>query len=121
MIKYILDLIYRTKKNDLSNYISFIIDPNRINEPNVKISIIDTTNDSCKQFAEMIYSLNAGEYQQSITELLLNMGKQDAKIQKFVETTIVYWEYLMRSRKMSSSQSINDPLIMPTDFNKNAK
>lgn len=133
MIKNLINRFFRKSETNNNqqqggNAITFFIDLEHDSEPNVKISITDTTDEACKKFSELLFDLNSGEYHKSILDLLLNIGKQDEQIQKFVETGILYWSYLLHAKnteykyhKTNSSWKEYKPLIMPTDFNKNAK
>lgn len=94
------------------------------NEPNVKIRIEDTSTDACRKFAEMLYELNTGSYHETIIRLMVQMSDQDDEIKKFMETAILYWGFLLNNKKLNMNNNeeyIDKPLIMPTDFNKNAK
>lgn len=133
MIKKIIDKFFSIKTDTKEssaiggNSITFFIDLEKDSEPNVKISITDTTEQGCKKFSELLFDLNSGEYHKSILDLLINMGKQDDQIQKFVETSVLYWSYLLHAKNTEYKYNKtnfwkeNKPLIMPTDFNKNAK
>lgn len=129
MIKQIIKNIFSKKiktQNTIpqpisGNSITFFIDLEKDSEPNVKIVITDTSNEACKKFSELLFDLHSGEYHKSTLDLLLNMGKQDDEIKKFAQTTILFWSYLLKTNNIVGYDKKSKPLIMPTDFNKNAK
>lgn len=101
------------------NHIVFSLDPKSNNEPHIKIRIDDTSHAACSKFAEMLHDLNSGLYHESIIKLMLQMSQQDSEIKTFIETTMLYWTYLLN--KQNKEQTTDKPMIMPTDFNKHAK
>lgn len=130
MIKKLIENLFRKQKPDTAqsasgNSISFFIDLDKDSEPNVKIVVTDTSEEACKRFSELLFDLNSGEYYKSMLELLLTIGKQDSEIQKFTENTMLCLNYLFQIKnkgyKKSKIQLNSKPLIMPTDFNRNAK
>lgn len=126
MIKNLFKFISFKNKTTSDNSISFIANAHKDIEPSIKISIGDTSDDACKKFTEILFNLNSGQYYKSIIDLLNDVGQKDNKIYKFVETSILYWSYLLNTKyieykKNNIISKTNKPLIMPTDFNKNAK
>lgn len=105
----------------IGNCIIFSLDPNN-NEPHIKIRIEDTSNEICSKFGELLYDINNGSYKESIIKLMLQMSGQDTEIKKFMESTIIYWSFLLNKAENRNLFDFKDkPLVMPTDFNKNAK
>lgn len=107
------------------NCIIFSLDPKSNDEPFIKIKIENTSNEDSIKFAQLLCDVTDGLYNESIINLMLKMTDQDLQIKKFVHSTILNWTLLVKtynkSNKDLSSNNDNQPLIMPTDFNKNAK
>lgn len=109
-----------------SNFILIRLDP--VNkEPYIKLNISDISDNACKQYAEALYNLNVGRYYQSFIDLLLEISQHDAHINKFVQSLIIEWGYLIKANTFSNNEidtkDIQDyePIISPMDFNKHAK
>lgn len=101
------------------NCIIFSLDQKSNDEPFIKIKIQNiSTNDSIK-FAQLLYDITGGLYNDSIINLMLKMTEQDLHIRQFINSTILNWGLL--SKDYNRSNTDNQPVIMPTDFNKNAK
>lgn len=132
MIKqFISNLLNKTRRvtranealpND-QNYILITLDSNEKYEPYIKLHFIDLSDNAREKFTEALYHLNNGEYHQSFINLMLEMSHQDEEIRKFVQSSIIYWGYLIKQLGINNTTTseINKPLISPTDFNKNAK
>lgn len=129
-LKDIISYFFKHKNNHTGNQINegnaivFSLNPSLNNEPHIKIKIEDTSDEASKKFAEMLFDINIGSYNESALHLLARMSEEDDEIKKFVETTIIYWGFLMKDKKHLLNASIvwkQKPLIMPTDFNKHAK
>lgn len=120
---------WKSKQNNedpIDNKIVFCLNPEKNNEPFIKIIISDTSKESCYKFGEMLFAINSGLYHTSIAQLLMNMGKEDKEIKNFVETSIMHWADLIKDSedkniKNSKWKNKDKPLIMPMDFNKNAR
>lgn len=114
-----------TNVNSEGNCIIFSLDPKSNDEPFIKIKIENTSNEDSVKFAQLLCDITDGLYNESIINLMLKMTDQDLEIRKFVHSTIMNWSFIVKSYnkldKDLSSKNDNQPVIMPTDFNKNAK
>lgn len=107
-----------------TNCIIFSINPEMNYEPYVKIRIEDTSIGACAKFVQMLNDVNSGSYSESIISLMTDMGTEDQNIKNFMKTGILYWKSLLNNNQQTADtcKIYNDrPLIMPMDFNKNAK
>lgn len=110
-------------KNVHNNYVSFYIDKNT-KEPTIRTNIYDTSDEACQKYAEMLFNLNSGLYQQSIFDLLSGMSKQDEEIAAFITNVILNWMYISKDAELSYEQkqwNNNKPIISPTNFGKHDK
>lgn len=108
-----------------SNYILITSDADLNYEPHIKLHVVDLSDEACEKFTESLYHLNAGQYHQSFINLMLDMSHQDKDINKFIQSSIIYWSYLIKKNGLTTSSTenidTNKPLVSPLDFNKNAK
>lgn len=107
------------------NYIKFLIDK-ETKEPYIKMSIKNLSEEDAQLYGELLFDINAGLYQSSIIDILVDFSKEDEKIHKFVMKTIVDWHHLSSAKnEMVSNKDIKPwlkkPQISPLDFNKHAK
>lgn len=124
MISYIKNLLSSfgiNKSRNIENFsgnnrLEFIIGDT---EPNIKVSIIDTDDQSARMFADLIHSLVSGYYTNSIHNLLIDLSKQDKDIKEFVTKTLFYYNLLLINKPQPRSD--NDPVIKPTEFLKYGK
>lgn len=135
-MKYILDNIKNIFKKpepfkeqsdkDLGyNYITFLVDK-ETKEPYIKMNIQHLTEDESKAYGEMLFDINAGLYQASILDILVDFSKQDDDINTFVKNTILHWHALSSIKNELVSGVVEKPWlkrpqISPIEFNKNAK
>lgn len=113
---------------DLNNRMVISLNPKRGGEPFIKIIVGETSDDSAKQFAEMLFNVNSGLYYGSIVDLLISMSKEDDEINRFMKSAMVYWSHLIQESNDSNYDRLDKikwsddkPLIKPTEFNKYAK
>lgn len=116
------------KKNDTKsegNCIIFSLDSLSNNDPFIKIKIENTSTEDSIKFAELLRDVTDGLYNDSITNLMLKMTDQDLHIKKFIHSTVLHWIFLLKNQNCNDTDLLNkiqdQPMIMPTDFNKNAK
>lgn len=107
------------------NYIKFLIDRNT-KEPYIKMSIKNLTEEDAKLYGELLFDINAGLYQSSIINILVDFSKEDTEIHKFVISTINNWHKLssIENEKICNADKkpwLKKPQISPLDFNKHAK
>ena len=111
--------------NPEGNCIIFSLDPKSNDEPFIKIRIENTSNEDSIKFAQLLCDITDGLYSDSIVNLMLKMTDQNLEIKQFVHSTIMNWSFLIKSYNESNKDLLskidNQPVIMPTDFNKNAK
>lgn len=110
----LVSLFYTNKK--ISNYILFELDKDG-DIPNVKLKIMDTSDASSEKFAEMLYNINKGIYNQSILDLLLDVGAQDSTINNYINSTIVWWK-IFNAQSGNLTTKKHHPIVKPTDFNR---
>ena len=108
-----------------NNSIIFLLDSKTNNQPYVKMNIIDTSDEQCSRYAEMLFNINAGMYHQSILDLMVNMGQTDATIKKFIHNVLLIWAKKMKDSDTYTTANSqfpkwnnNKPQVLPTDFNK---
>jgi hypothetical protein len=133
--KNILSLFYKSannsnKESDIekniankNNCIIIYID-NKTQEPIIKTHIYDLSDKACRSYAEMLFNLNAGLYQQSIFDLLSGLGKQDEDVGAFITNVILNWMYISKDAELSYQEkewNNNKPLVSPINFGKHAK
>lgn len=120
----------KNNTNSEGNCIIFSLNPLSNNEPFIKIKIESTSTEDSIKFAELLRDVTDGLYNDSITNLMLKMTDQDLDIKKFVHSTILHWIFLLKNQSCDNTELLtkiqnqsreNQPIIMPTDFNKNAK
>lgn len=112
------------------NCIIFSLDSSCNNDPFIKIKIENTSTEDSIKFAELLRDVTDGLYNDSITNLMLKMTDQDLQIKKFAHSTILHWIFLLKNQSYNDKDLLtntenqpieNQPVVMPTDFNKNAK
>jgi hypothetical protein len=129
ILKKIRSYFSKEKITDESNRIILSLDEKLENPPLIKIIITDTSDDHSKKFGEMLFNINSGFYHSSIFELLMNMSKEDKDIKHFIETSLIHWAALIKdntAKLLENKQNLkwqnqDIPMIMPMEFNKNAK
>lgn len=121
-MKNFLSYFFKTNKiKDSSipnNAIEFLVDGN---EPNIKISVIDLSDNSAKVFAKMIYDIVHGGYETDIINVLLELSLKDDDIQKFISKVLMHYSLYKTTYVTQDNYDENksdDPIVKPTQFNK---
>lgn len=99
-----------------ANAITIILDSN--NEPYIHIAITELDIDKAINFGKTLSDLNHGYYVTSITNLLLQLAKEDNSMHLFIKNVLSSWSL---QNKINSSVKNNEPIIRPTDFIKSLK
>lgn len=107
------------------NYIKFLIDK-ETKEPYIKMSVKNLSEEDAQLYGGLLFDINAGLYQSSIIDILVDFSKEDEKIRQFVMNAIVDWHNLSSAKNEIVSNKdikpwLKKPQISPLDFNKYAK
>jgi len=108
------------------NYI-LITFPKDHKEPYIRLNITDLSDEECNKYSEALFNLNSGRYHFSFLELLKEMSLQDNTINKFIQSAIMHWGYLIKANSQQIPQQEVDnnqsdsPIVSPMEFNKHAK
>lgn len=125
MLSKILKKLFSNKTKDGSATKQSIKDTNAItvivedNEPYIHIAITDLSTDKAISFGKMLSDLTNGYYVSSITEILLQLAKNDTSINVFVGQVLAGWS--LQNKMNNSNTDIDNPIIKPTDFIKSIK
>lgn len=122
MLKFIKNLFNsksnRTKEeSSVNNSITFIVDKD--NNLYIYVSAFNLEEEDSKNFADMLHGICGGQYTQNILNILLDLGKEDAKINKFINSTIDQWAVVCANKTISNTTLVknnNEPMIKPTVF-----
>lgn len=132
----ILNWIFQNKtipENKSNTYLSsgncivFSLNPESNNDPYIKIIIDDTSVMSSVKFAELLYDIFTGMYNESTINLMMKMSNENPELKQFIHSCILNWSLLARHNDHANkpfenkNYEENIPVVMPTDFNKNAK
>jgi hypothetical protein len=100
-----------------ANYLLFYITPDET-DPAIKIGLSDLSETSCKNYAEMLFNIFFGFYQNSTSELLKDMSKEDEDIDAFVKNMKMYFAFCIQDfqEQMQKRNDSDEPLIPPTSF-----
>lgn len=98
-----------------TNAITIIVEDN---EPYIHIAITDLSIDKAIDFGRMLSDLTNGYYVSSITDILLQLAKNDASINVFVGQVLSAWSL---QNKVNINQDNDSPIVKPTDFVKSIK
>lgn len=119
-----------TKTSDQSgNCIIFSLNPEMNNEPYIKIKIDDTSIGASAKFAELLYDIFTGIYNESTVNLMMKMSNEGSDIKQFMHSCIMNWSLLAKNKDTINETNDQNkyyddddtPVITPTYFNKNAK
>lgn len=122
MLKFIKNLLNHKsnaikEESSVNNSITFIVDKD--NNLYIYVSAFNLEEEDSKNFADMLHGLCGGQYTQNILNILLDLGKQDAKINKFVNYTIDQWAVMCANKTITNTitpNNSNEPMIKPTVF-----
>lgn len=113
----IKQLFVKPEKSSNTQPTSVQFSLDRDNEPHVKITIADTSNEAADVFASMLDGINHGKYLDSVLKILVEIGSQDKEINSFVKRVFNKWSYL----ENKNEQDLLGPQVKPTDFFKGSK
>lgn len=121
MLKFIKNLLNHKssdtkEESSANNSITFIIDKD--NNLYIYVSAFNLEEKDSKNFADMLHGICGGQYTQNILSILLDLGKEDTKINKFVNSTIDEWATMCGNKAIPNTTSLNnnEPMIKPTVF-----
>jgi hypothetical protein len=82
----------------------------------VSVDIGSMDDKALKDFAEILFYINTGQYQTTITNILVSLCDQKPEIADKFETVLKQWLLLETTYEKSLEKAkINDPLIYPRD------
>jgi hypothetical protein len=122
MIKYILKKLFSSNKK-IENNDEFIPKHNTVTFwigedglPYSKVYIIDTSPESAQYFADMLFSINTGQYINYILSILVELSSKDKDVNNYVRKVIDSWKNITDNNEDTNSKQ--EPYIKPTTFNK---
>lgn len=111
-------------KEEENNSIIFSLSKNK-DDPLIKIDLVNMSEEDCKNYANMIFNINFGLYENTIFSLLKKIGKEDIDSGAFTKNLAMY--YLFKAKdletkiKADEDPITNKPVVSPTEFQKYAK
>lgn len=91
------------------------------NRPFIHIRIEHLTEESAQSYADLLFSLTTGLYNQSLINTLSDIASKDTNIYMFVEKIMEAWRLLNNEEQKAKEVWDNEPQVKPTSFNKTAK
>ena len=98
------------------NSITFSLDG--FGRPWVSISLANTNSKSCEDFANMLFSINGGDYEQTILDLIVSLSKEKPSLAPALETVLISWGMLLATLETAPKKEVtkntgNRPFIRP--------
>ena len=90
---------------------SLLISIDSDGHPKVSIYLADIDDLSCDNFAQLLFNLDSGRYQQPIIEMMLKMSDDNPEFVTVLEKILKRWGMLIAN---SSSKIAIKPMIRPT-------
>ena len=90
---------------------SLLISIDNSGRPKVSIYLADIDDASCDNFAQLLFNLDSGNYQQPIIEMMLKMSDANPELVTVLEKILIKWGMLMAN---NSSKIAIKPMIRPT-------
>jgi hypothetical protein len=106
----------KSNKTDTKNSITFSIDG--FGRPWIALSIENTNDKSCEEFAKMLFHINDGFYEENTLDLIVSLAKDKPDIALALETILISWGMLLATedqepKNKTSKNTENRPFIRP--------
>lgn len=83
--------------------------------PYLKIYVVDTDAKSATNFAELLYSLNSGQYINYTLNVLIDISRQDLTAHEYIKKVLDHWHQFYPQHFNIDNE--DEPHIKPTAFN----
>lgn len=98
------------------NSITFSVDG--FGRPWVSIVLANTDDKSCEDFANMLFAINSGDYEQTILDLIVSLSKDKPSLAPALEAILISWGMRlvapeMDEKKKPAKNTGNRPFIRP--------
>lgn len=110
-------LIKSEQKTDDNQLTAIHLILDKDNEPYIKITVVDTSDDAADVFALMLTGIHHGKYLDAVLKVLVEIGSQDKQINNFVKRVFNQWSSLENKHE----QDLLSPQVKPTEFFKGSK
>jgi hypothetical protein len=95
----------------IDNGITFTIHDGK---PWVSLDIAELDDQSIKDFAELLFSINTGKYQHTIVKILVSLCGDKPELLEQFEAILKYWLILDDNyQKESRNKALKEPMISP--------